>query len=76
MRETIPITYSSLPTTKFSLQCKSNNVQWNKCKELQLTALQQISSGGTDLRLATMAAIALIEWALFWPWGDKPDNTY
>lgn len=42
--------------------------------EFQLTALQQISSGGTDPRLATVAAIALVEWALFWPWSDKPAN--
>lgn len=33
--------------------------------ELHLTALQQISSGGTDLRPATVAAIALVERALF-----------
>lgn len=42
--------------------------------EFQLTALRQISNGGTDPRLASVAAIALVEWALFWPLSDKPAN--
>lgn len=49
---------------------KKKNAKWIPT----VSALRQISSGGTDLRLASVAAIALVEWALFWTSSDKPAN--